>query len=162
DLRLAWRDLLRNHPHDSICGCSCDEVHRDMLVRYEQLDRTIDLIAQQALGVGGARVNTLPYRRTRLTGDGVVDLGEFDGWRSEPAPWHAAPVELELVYEDEPDVGDLYTFCPGGEVRRAALVSSPVLADGSLLLEHELPGIAISTVARSAPGRIELTTTVDN
>src|SRR5207244_6948361 len=37
NLRLAWRDLLRNHPHDSICGCSCDEVHRDMLVRYEQL-----------------------------------------------------------------------------------------------------------------------------
>src|SRR5581483_10466815 len=35
DLELAWRDLLRNHPHDSICGCSCDEVHRDMLVRYE-------------------------------------------------------------------------------------------------------------------------------
>src|SRR5262249_7415990 len=35
DLRLAWRDLLRNHPHDSICGCSCDEVHRDMLGRYE-------------------------------------------------------------------------------------------------------------------------------
>ena len=48
ELRLAWRDLLRNHPHDSICGCSCDEVHRDMLVRYEQLDRTLDLVERAA------------------------------------------------------------------------------------------------------------------
>src|SRR5262249_58548017 len=30
DLRLAWRDLLRNHPHHSICSRSGDEVHRDM------------------------------------------------------------------------------------------------------------------------------------
>src|SRR5437660_1711567 len=68
DLRLAWRDLLRNHPHDSICGCSCDEVHRDMLVRYEQLDRTLDVVEREAVGVGGALVNTLPFRRRRGRG----------------------------------------------------------------------------------------------
>src|SRR4029078_12182582 len=47
DLRLAWGDLLRNPPHDSICGCSSDEVHRDMLVRYEQLDRTLDYVERE-------------------------------------------------------------------------------------------------------------------
>ncbi len=55
DFRLAWRQLLKCHPHDSICGCSCDEVHRDMLVRYEQLDRTISALQQRALhGLAGA------------------------------------------------------------------------------------------------------------
>ncbi|MBN2445400.1 MAG: glycoside hydrolase family 38 [Phycisphaerae bacterium] len=32
----AWRYLLRNHPHDSICGCSIDQVHRDMEYRFDQ------------------------------------------------------------------------------------------------------------------------------
>lgn len=34
---LAWRYLLQNLPHDSICGCSVDEVHRDMLFRFHQI-----------------------------------------------------------------------------------------------------------------------------
>lgn len=33
-LTHAWRELLKNHPHDSICGCSIDEVHRDMETRF--------------------------------------------------------------------------------------------------------------------------------
>ncbi len=28
--------LLQNHPHDSICGCSIDQVHRDMQYRFDQ------------------------------------------------------------------------------------------------------------------------------
>jgi hypothetical protein len=35
-LDLAWRYLLLNHPHDSICGCSLDQVHRDMHYRFDQ------------------------------------------------------------------------------------------------------------------------------
>jgi len=35
-LELAWRWLLQNHPHDSICGCSIDEVHQDMQYRFSQ------------------------------------------------------------------------------------------------------------------------------
>jgi len=30
----AWRSLLRNHPHDSICGCSTDAVHKDNETRF--------------------------------------------------------------------------------------------------------------------------------
>jgi alpha-mannosidase/mannosylglycerate hydrolase len=35
-LDLAWRWLQQNHPHDSICGCSIDEVHEDMKFRFAQ------------------------------------------------------------------------------------------------------------------------------
>ena len=35
-LDLSWRYLLRNQPHDSICGCSIDAVHDDMKYRYAQ------------------------------------------------------------------------------------------------------------------------------
>ena len=40
----AWRTLLKNHPHDDICGCSVDPVHRENMMRYEtvmQLGQTI-------------------------------------------------------------------------------------------------------------------------
>ncbi len=72
DFRLAWRQLLKCQPHDSICGCSCDEVHRDMLVRYEQLDRTVAQLQRRALdgfaadGVTAGAINLLPYRRRGL------------------------------------------------------------------------------------------------
>ncbi len=167
DLRLAWRDLLRNHPHDSICGCSCDEVHRDMLVRYEQLDRTLDFVEREALGVGGALVNTLPFRRRRIIEGKLYELDGFTGVRAEPIRaggrriWFDEVAEL-LVFEDEPDIGDLYTFCPAGQVRTAELVSSRTQR-GALVLEHELPGIRIETTIRSVPlGRFELTSVVEN
>lgn len=35
-LELAWEYLIRNHPHDSICGCSTDETHRSMCYRFDQ------------------------------------------------------------------------------------------------------------------------------
>jgi alpha-mannosidase len=168
DLRLAWRDLLRNHPHDSICGCSCDEVHRDMLVRYEQLHRTLDYVEPEALGVGGALVNTLPFRRRRVVDGQLVELDGFCGRRSEPLVEAGNRFEPEaiaelLAFEDEPDVGDLYTFCPGGETATARLVGSRRDGD-SVVLEHELPGIRIETAISAVSGldRVELRTVVEN
>src|SRR6185437_16031567 len=35
-LQVAWKHLLQNHPHDSIDGCSIDQVHRDMMCRFDQ------------------------------------------------------------------------------------------------------------------------------
>ncbi|MFL5942315.1 MAG: glycosyl hydrolase-related protein [Gaiellaceae bacterium] len=169
DLRLAWRDLLRNHPHDSICGCSCDEVHRDMLVRYEQLDRTLDYVEREALGVGGALVNTLPYRRRRLVDGEVYELEGFSARRTEPfisrGPLARPEAIAELlVFEGEQDVGDLYTFCRGGKFRTAKLVSTHSAGD-ALLVEHELPGVRIETTIRyvkAIPGRYELTSVLEN
>jgi alpha-mannosidase len=168
DLRLAWRDLLRNHPHDSICGCSCDEVHRDMLVRYEQLDRTLDYVEREALGVGGALVNTLPFRRRRVVDGEVYELDGFCGGRPEPVAVPEPAFDVDAIaellsFEDEPDIGDLYTFCPSGKTTSAELVSTTRDGD-ALVLAHELPGIRIETTLRAVPGldRVELTSVVEN
>ena len=94
DFRLAWRQLLKCQPHDSICGCSCDEVHRDMLVRYEQLERTVSQLQRRALGgfdadsaTAGA-INLLPVPPAPAS-------SSSPGWSprrssstvSAPAPW---------------------------------------------------------------------------
>lgn len=45
-IRQGWTYLMQNHPHDSICGCSIDPVHREMETRFEKL---------QELGLGVER-----------------------------------------------------------------------------------------------------------
>jgi alpha-mannosidase len=45
----AWRHLLENQPHDSICGCSVDGVHEEMRQRYEWVLQVGEEIAQQSL-----------------------------------------------------------------------------------------------------------------
>jgi len=57
ELRTAWRELILNHPHDSICGCSIDEVHRAMMTRFEiaaTLGRNVAKRAALALQLAAA------------------------------------------------------------------------------------------------------------
>lgn len=48
-VRQAWRYLLQNHPHDSICGCSIDQVHREMDVRFDLVDQIGEAVVEQCL-----------------------------------------------------------------------------------------------------------------
>lgn len=36
-VKKAYEYLLKNHPHDSICGCSVDQAHKDMKYRFAQV-----------------------------------------------------------------------------------------------------------------------------
>ncbi len=48
-IRQAWRLLMENHPHDSICGCSIDQVHNEMKVRFDQVKQIGEEITRQSL-----------------------------------------------------------------------------------------------------------------
>lgn len=45
---LAWRRLLQNHAHDSMDGCSIDQVHKDMEQRFDDTRLIADRLALQA------------------------------------------------------------------------------------------------------------------
>ncbi|HER4818988.1 alpha-mannosidase [Streptococcus pyogenes] len=47
-LRYAWKTLMQNHPHDSICGCSVDSVHREMMTRFEKAYEVGHYLAKEA------------------------------------------------------------------------------------------------------------------
>ena len=51
-LQYLWKGLLENYPHDSICGCSVDEVHAKMEIRFAE---TIDT-AQSYINQMGRRL----------------------------------------------------------------------------------------------------------
>jgi alpha-mannosidase len=48
-LRAAWHWLLQNHPHDSICGCSVDQVHREMQARFAWAEQIAEQVTQASL-----------------------------------------------------------------------------------------------------------------
>ncbi len=54
-LFYAWRMLMQNHPHDSICSCSCDDVTREMVTRFEKSLKVAQFVADEAVsGVANA------------------------------------------------------------------------------------------------------------
>jgi len=48
-LELAWKSLLRNQAHDSICGCSRDEVHEQMRARFDTARELAEQTAKRSL-----------------------------------------------------------------------------------------------------------------
>ena len=57
-IRQAWRLLMENHPHDSICGCSIDQVHNEMKPRFDQVDQIGEEITLQALQAISMAIDT--------------------------------------------------------------------------------------------------------
>ena len=57
-LHAAWRLLMQNHPHDSICGCSIDAVHEEMKPRFAQAEQIGEEIARASLAALAESVDT--------------------------------------------------------------------------------------------------------
>ncbi len=80
-LDKAWEYLLRNHPHDSICGCSVDQVHRDMRYRFDQCEIIADGVVRRATAHIGkasetadARRNVVVHNPLPFTRSGVFEI----------------------------------------------------------------------------------------
>ena len=48
-MTYAWKTLLQNAPHDSICGCSVDDVHREMEVRFAKVNQVGNFVKTNLL-----------------------------------------------------------------------------------------------------------------
>jgi alpha-mannosidase len=130
ELDRAWLLLLWNGAHDSACGCSHDRVARDVDARFDEARRIADGVVRDCLRALADRIadhGTLWFNPSPLERDGVPGLGWLVGPSAGEAPGTAeVPVQLHatdgrivadgMAFElvDEPDVGDLYTFCPAG------------------------------------------------
>ena len=76
-LQRAWGELIRNSAHDSVCGCSADEVVRAVLHRYDSARAIAADVTSSALAIAGVAtssgghvvVNPLAFDRS-----GVVEL----------------------------------------------------------------------------------------
>ena len=57
-LALAWKYLLQNHPHDSICGCGVDQTHAEMALRFDWVEQIVEPIITESLVKLAASVDT--------------------------------------------------------------------------------------------------------
>ncbi len=76
ELRFAWREHLRNLPHDSISGCSVDGVHRDMAQRWVNAGRIAERIGVEgAAALAGERLGWAAPARPTASVSVVNPLG---------------------------------------------------------------------------------------
>ncbi len=88
--RFQWKRLMQNHPHDSICGCSRDEVHAHMEDNYARiqeasgdlLERGLNILAQHMPAPEDALYQVTVVNTTEITRSGparvTMDLLDSD------------------------------------------------------------------------------------
>jgi mannosylglycerate hydrolase len=126
-LRQAWTRMFQNAAHDSICGCSADEVSAQVLVRYaeaeqigrELTNRAVARIAAEVPHGAFAVVNPSPHERTDLVELELVVPDEWEDVALElPDASRVATQELSrqapLLWETKLVGGDV----PGAIARR--------------------------------------------
>ncbi|MFB0569004.1 MAG: alpha-mannosidase [Nitrososphaeria archaeon] len=91
-LRKAWKYVLQNHAHDSICGCSVDEVNEDILGRYTWTKQICEFVVNDSLEALSTRINTKTAR------DGLSTIIVYN-----PLNWtRTDTVEMEIEKPSTP------------------------------------------------------------
>ena len=154
----AWRTLLQNHPHDSICGCSVDDVHLEMETRFRKVEQVTGEVIEAAL-------QSIAYR---------VDVGPLDSDSAalvvfNPLGWPRndlviATVETQVPYVRGVEVRDESgTLVPARVVRvEPTSVLPPSRGQGSLATiafpAKEVPALGYKTYTvrvLAQPSRVE-------
>jgi len=164
ELRLAWRELLKNQTHDSISGCSIDEVHVDMQQRFRCARQIAAQVQRDALSFMAGRspsirpledewetfsiINPLPWPRLE-----VVEIRlppALKGARRLIADTADGPLPIQLVGPPGQRRAILLAQLPGFGARRVrirtgtAQLPSRVSASGGNTIENEFYRIQVA------------------
>jgi mannosylglycerate hydrolase len=87
-ISYAWKVLLQNHPHDSICGCSIDAVHEENETRFARAQQVAEGLTERAL--------THLARQVGPAGEGSLRVVVFNPSAASRAGVVEAVVDLPL------------------------------------------------------------------
>ena len=59
-----WRIFMQNHPHDSICGCSQDAVHQEMMLRYRKIGQVGDAMLADTMDIISSQITCEGFEST--------------------------------------------------------------------------------------------------
>lgn len=97
-VRHAWKELLKNHPHDDICGCGIDEIHRDNVNRFDHVRQIGEYVREEAFQVLGRHIDT-------AAGEGkpIVIYNPLNWYRTEV-------VDVRLLFTPNDSLKDKFTI----------------------------------------------------
>jgi alpha-mannosidase len=94
-LKYAWKKLMQNHPHDSICGCSVDEVHDEMITRHQKSLQVSQELIKESIDTLGRNIDTSAF-----CGQEAYPFSVFNtsGW--ERTGTVSVLIDIERVYHE--------------------------------------------------------------
>lgn len=122
-LTYAWKTLMQNHPHDSICGCSVDEVHREMVTRFDKSRHVAEALIEDSTNQIATAVDTSIFARYGESARPVV-VFNTTGWE------RSGVVQMEL------DAARLY-FREGYTLEEMAVQMKAVDLSDRILVDEE-------------------------
>ncbi|OMF11457.1 alpha-mannosidase [Paenibacillus amylolyticus] len=122
-LTYAWKTLMQNHPHDSICGCSVDEVHREMVTRFDKSRHVAEALIEESTSQIATAVDTSIFERYGESARPVV-VFNTTGWE------RSGVVQMEL------DAARLY-FRDGYTLEEMATQMKAVDLSDRILVDEE-------------------------
>lgn len=140
-LARAWMSVLRNSAHDSICGCSADEVSRAVLHRYDSARAIASTAVDDALAIA----------TVALRGEGPMVVNPSARPRS-------GVVEIALPGDTAPEGTQQLSVVPAGVERREGTGSDLGRLLGELVRDGWLAPGETPSEARitSGDGGVEL------
>jgi len=159
-IQHAWKLLLSNHPHDSICGCSIDETHNDMISRFDQVDQIAEVITEQSLTAILSEIDTKEQNKSNAqmavtvfnaspysSSDLVSVSVEMPFENAKPSIYDQNGEELDCVYSWEErklkesntyPISKLMSLLPSGGTREH---NQQTLIRASLSQDADMPAI---------------------
>ena len=103
-LLYAWKKLMQNHPHDSICSCSCDEIYEEMKTRFAKSAACGEELRDGALQHLAAAVHTAD-----ADGDAAILVLSLEPNRS------VVTVKANVDFDLTDDVASIAVFDENGQ-----------------------------------------------
>ena len=94
-LKQSWKTLLKNHPHDDICGCSADAVHEDNEARFRQVVEICGSICTDSI----EKMQSIGFEHSKESEDTRIDARSLDLFVFNPHPFEQNSwIETEVVF----------------------------------------------------------------
>jgi mannosylglycerate hydrolase len=150
-LREAWRLLLQNHFHDSICASSVDQVHQEMMTRFDKSEQIIEALLADYLPRlapqevrHGEEVALLVFNPTSQQRNGKVEVWvDVKSIRSDPSG--------SIMLEERLPSENFSLLSPEGEVIPYQMLERKFGPGNILLGETFVEKWKITFVSRGIP-----------
>lgn len=106
---IAWKNLIQNHPHDSICGCGIDRIHKEMGYRFSQVESISEAVTQEtlvlktgefkAIGSENNLINIIQFNTYKAFKTVTVDVPFEIGYPSYHEPFGYEEINCFRLYD---------------------------------------------------------------